>query len=398
MGRSTTKGSSLWLASLDGSKSKRLVEAESNVAFVPDAEGSTGYLLYAHQSTLSAQRLDLGRGELVRGPVVITDNITSDLSPRFAFSVSMNGSLAYRTGPSAVTTQLVWVDRQGRKIRTVGDPGLLHRPRLSPDGSRIVVWNRADSRMPPRGDLWVIDMSSNAALRFTLNELPKMPVWSPDGSRIAFTELGTGGGARYVSKASSGAGPEEELPGPPSFFVLTDWASNGQLLYSDESGDASADIWMADFKLGSKAAPYIRAPRKQVSGRFSPDSQWVAYASDQSGQFEIYIQRAASNQARWQISNLGGTEPVWRANGKELFYLAPDGKLMAVEIRFRNDGLDFSIPKALFESGLKTSTFASAGLLNVSGDGEHFLLNREVGGEPPANVTIVLNWAETLRK
>jgi Tol biopolymer transport system component len=264
-----------------------------------------------------------------------------------------------------------------------------------------VVWKRGDSRLPARGDLWVIDAKSNAVLRLTFNELPKMPVWSPDGSRIGFTELGLGGAARYVSKASTGAGPEESLPGPPLFSVLTDWSSNGQLLYSDESGDLSADIWKADLKPGSKAATYIQAPRQQWSGRFSPDAQWVAYASNESGRFEIYIQSAASNEARWQISTAGGTEPVWRRNGNELFYLAPDGKLMGVEVRSRDGRLDFSVPKALFDSGVRTSlstTFPSVGLFNVAPDGEHFLLNSEVSGKPPANVTMVLNWAATLRR
>jgi hypothetical protein len=178
--------------------------------------------------------------------------------------------------------------------------------------------------------------------------------------------------------------------------VISDWSSSGKLLFSDETSE-SFDLWSSDARSSSKPFRYIQAPQRQVVGRFSPDANWVAYSSNESGRYEIWIQSFPSERARWQISTEGGYEPVWRRDGKELFYRAPDGKLMSVEVRHLQQSLEFSTPKPMFDTGLKLVTFGNnSHYFDVSIDGKQFLVNRPVETDTPANLTVVVNWAASL--
>ena len=371
------------------------METESNIAFTPDRDGSGGYVFYVHDSALMARWLNVQTGEVPRAAVVVAERVKDDSpSPHYAFSVSQTGSLAYQTGKTMLRSRLTWVDRRGVDIHSVGTSGLFRTISLSPTGKKMVTVKAEHAGTHVLYDLWVIDTGNDTSTRFTFDGRPKInAIWSPDGARIAF---GDGRPERIVNVSKSLAGGvEEPMPTPPQMAVISDWSSSGHLLFSDETSE-SYDLWGADTKPFSKPFRYIQAPQRQMMGRFSPDAKWVAYASNESGRYEIWIQSFPSERARWQISTEGGYEPVWRRDGKELFYRALDGKLMSVEIRHFEDSLEFSAPKALFNTGLGVATFGSnSHYFDVSMDGKQFLVNRPVEADIPANMTVVVNWTAT---
>ena len=308
-------------------------------------------------------------------------------------------------GPS----ELTWFDRQGKELGTTGEPGeyAYFDLALSPDGKRVAT-TRSDPTVAGSGQgIWVLDLTRGVSARFTFDPAPdSSPVWSPDGTRIAFGASRAGGIAIY-QKASNGTGKDQLLlaaTGDPT--APNDWSRDGRfLLYTRQDPKTKADLWV--LPLSSDGAP-AGAPRpfantefSEDQGQFSPDGRWIAYTSDESGRSEIYVQpfpAPVGRGSKTRVSRDGGSQPRWRRDGKELFYLSPDGKLMAVNV---TDGPIFKVglPESLFQVLVvrgRREAVSDVLSWDVTPDGKRFLIDRVKTASAP--LTVVLNWTAELRK
>jgi Tol biopolymer transport system component len=300
-----------------------------------------------------------------------------------AVSVSQNGVMAYAANAESFrSTQLAWFTRKGERVGDVGPPGSYSSFPISPDGKRI-AFHRVE-----RGDsnIWLFDLARNAFMRFTFDS-GSYPVWSPDGRDIAYINLASNYSA--YRKRVDGASPEQPLGGPVS--RLTSWTRDGQLLGMQVGGGSPVVL------AGGKVAPLLEkmeASRGQL--QLSPDGKWIAYISDESKQrIEVYVQSFPSTGIKHQISTTGGVQPRWRNDGRELFYVAEDGKLMAVPVK-TGATFEFGSPSALFEPPVPQRNGSSG--YEVSPDGARFLFRTVPAGEKPAPITIVTNWLASLKQ
>ena len=299
--------------------------------------------------------------------------------------MSGNGLLVYDSSGAAGQNQLVWMDRGGKRLATVGEPGNVFVPSLSPDGKRVVVATRDAQKQT--SDLWLHDLARGIATRFTFDPRDDTyPVWSPDGSHIAFGSDREGSMDLYQKRAS-GAGQEELLLKSDTRKFPTDWSSDGRfLLYIEVDPKTKHDLWVLPMEGDRKPVAVIKTQFAERGGAFSPDGRWIAYISDESGRFEIYVQPYPTTGAKWQVSKNGGHWPHWRRDGKELFWLELDGTMMAAGVS-AGQTFQAEIATPLFKTGLTEI----ADRYSVSPDGQRFLLRMpvETGSR---SVTVVQNW------
>ena len=313
---------------------------------------------------------------------------------RDTFTVSENGVLVYRTGRlgGLPTSELVWFDRGGKRVGSVEGSGLYLRPVLSPDGKRVAM-QRLD---PQTGafDVWLVDLARSILLRLTFGSSNQThPVWSPDGGRIAFSSDRDGTSNLY-QKSSSGAGGEEPLLRSDAAKHITDWSSDGKFIaYEKQDPRTGFDLWLLPLFGDRKPIVYLQTEFNEGQGQFSPDGRWMAYVSDESGKREVYVQTFPASGGKWQISAGGGSFPRWRRDGKELFYIAADQKLMAVAVQ-ADSTLEAGRPQALFEPRF----FQPIIPYTVSADGQRFLFTTPVEEDNSSPMTVVLNWMAELKK
>jgi Tol biopolymer transport system component len=311
------------------------------------------------------------------------------------FTASNTGTLVYQSGGAGAVSELVWFDRSGKRLSTVGAPADYLRPRVSHDGKRIAI----DIIDPATGrsDVWTYDLARNVATRLTFGPTENnFPVWSPDDSRIAFTSNRNGTGDIF-QKASSGTGEDQPVfVDPASFKNVGDWSRDGTLLAYHAiatTSKAGWDLWtysLAD----KKPALFLSTPATETMPIFSPDGRWLAYTSDESGRLEVYVQPFPGRGGKWQISPEGGSQPIWGPDGKELFYIAIDNKLMAVAVHTAS-GFEAGTPRALFDTHLKS---LAGRKFDIAPDGTRFLLNSMIGEVKANPMTLVQNWAAELTK
>src|SRR5262249_1276857 len=272
-----------------------------------------------------------------------------------AFSVSQNGVLAYVAGSTLMRTcELFWFDRQGKHIGTVGKPGDYNSVSLSPDEKRVAVGRRISSSS---ADIWVHELARDSASRFTFGpRLNYSPIWSPDGSHIAYQSFRENRGV--YQKESSGTGKEEMLFQGGSQLSLGDWSRDGRfIVYGNndpKNPNTKVDLWLLPLSGDRKPVPFLQSEFNETQGQFSPDGRWIAYTSDDSGIEQIYIQPfPGSGGGRCLVSSSGGGQPRWRRDGKELFYISPDRQLMAVPIRIGpgSSHCEVGVPTPLFPTG-----------------------------------------------
>ena len=386
----------------------RLLLATSQAAVytpAPDPREATkglGFLLFLRDGTLMAQPFDARKLALAGEPVPIAEQVGSVGYGYGHFTASDTGALAYRVGGgSAPISQLTWLDRQGKVVGTAGQPGPYNSLAIAPDGARIAV-ERVESK---GSDLWLIESgAAGKSERFTFDPgTETAPVWSPDGSRIMYASSHDGGLNLY-QKLSNGAGNEEPFFKSPEQKYPSDWSRDGHtVIYSAIDPKTQIDILSVPVEgdVGSrKPTVFLNTQFNEARGKLSPDGRWLAYVSSESGKNEIYVQPfpvSADRAGKHLISNGGGIEPVWRRDGKELFYLAPPNKIMAAEV---STGAVFKAApaKLLFE----TNFVGLNGLgyrYDVTGDGQHFLFRAAAaagGAQEP--ITLVLNWTAALKK
>jgi eukaryotic-like serine/threonine-protein kinase len=394
----------IYMGSLDAKPeqqaTKRLLAVQYGAAYIPTADSAVGRLLFLREGTLMTQPVDNRRLELVGEPVPIAEQVSSNNTVQGRFGVSPAGVLAYRTGLASGGTSLTWYDRQGKVLGAAAELAPYATVALSPDGTRMAV-TRGDPQNANL-DIWLIEFARATSTRFTFDPAPDgFPVWSPDGSRIIFRSNRNGPGDLY-QKAASGAGSDEVLFKSPEPKTPSDWSGDGRfLLYSVADPKTKNDLWILPLQGDRKPVPYLKTEFNETQGQFSPDSRFIAYRSDESGQSEIYVQpfpMASGGGGKWMVSRGGGAQPRWRRDGKELFYIARDRMVMAVDIS-TSPAFKAEIPKALFESALLPAG-ATVFRWDVSADGKRFLLNTlgtdaASAAQPP--ITVVLNWQAGLK-
>ena len=310
-------------------------------------------------------------------------------------AASATGVLAYRSG-SAQRRQFVWVDRKGTVLRTIGEPdnGNNGSPELSPDEQSIVVFSGRSGD----NDIWVIELARNLARRITDGPpADAHPIWDPDGQHVVFNTSRFPGRGTQGRQSVSG-GPAEPLfsSGDPRGTVVS-WTRDRQYtLLRRENPKTNADL-VAVATSEPREIVVVQSAYDEIEGQFSPDGKWVAFVSTDSGRPEVFVQSFPDGGSRTQISTTGGTQVRWSAGGGEIFYLAPDGKLMAVSVALAGTTPDVKLPVALFQTYLATGTnvIGNKPQYAVSRDGR-FLLNAAVES-PSAPIVISVNWAQKLK-
>jgi roadblock/LC7 domain-containing protein len=353
---------------------------------------SSGHLLFVRQGTLFAQKFDPVRLTLAGSPAAIAEHLLVHYPGVAALSASAAGPIVYRTGPSGAQQQFVWFDRSGKALETVAGSYISSGPTaaLSPDERRVALEAAASSST----DLWLLDLERGLPTKFTFDPAFDLyPVWSPDGNRIAFSSnRGKDGFDLYV-KSATGTGSEDFLLGGEGGQIAEDWSPDGRFLLYKNVVANNADLWALPMGGDQKPIPVAQTAFTEASGRFSPDGKWVAYQSNESGRFEIWVQPFPGPGIKVQISARGGVQARWRHDGTELFYLAPDDRLMAAAIRFDAQAktVEVSPTVSLFAAHLKAgSQYPSARFYMVSRDGQRFLI--ATPKEVTLPITVILNW------
>jgi eukaryotic-like serine/threonine-protein kinase len=382
------------VGSLDSAETKLLVNTDASGAYAPP-----GYLLFLRDRTLMAQKFDADRLVIVGEPLPVADEV-GRLGPgaRFAlFSVSRTGVLVHRSGRTDAS-QLTWFDRQGKQLGTVGPMASYGVPWLSPDERRVTFTGAT-----PEGgnsDIWLMDLARGNPTRLTFDQSPdSSPVWSPDGSRILFTSERDGHPNLYQSAASGGSA--DELLVKSDFRKSSnDWSADGKfILYQEQNPKTGLDLWVFPLSGERKPFPFLRTPFDERQGRFSPDGRWIAYASNESGPWQVYVRSFPVSGGKWQVSTNGGAQPQWRGDGRELFYLSPDRKLMAVKVSTSGSAFDVDTPRELFV--LHVMSIGLPGPRNVyaaTRDGQRFLVTSVVNAQTTSPTTVVLNWTADLKQ
>jgi len=377
------QGTAVYAAPLqEPSRRVRLLAAPFSGITYARSNGGDDYLLWIQGTTLVAQPLDVVKLQLTGDTVSLAD-------PAAAASAG-SGVLVYAA--SVALRQFRWFDRAGKDMGALGDPHDYVFCRISPDGRRIATVHASTN-----ADIWLLETARGVASRLTSRGTHIMPLWSPDGHTILFA-----GGAPFnlFRIPADGSGVEERILESKNSQAPADWSRDGRLvLYANDAPDTGRDLWTLEVtpegkpRQGANPRPYIRAPFNQTAGRFSPDARWVAYQSDDSGRAEVYVQSFPEPQEKTRISTAGGRYPEWGPDGRELFYVSPDEKLMAVTVKAGTASLEASLPRELFRFPWGVT---GLGPYEVAPDGQRFLVPAVAGKVEPLNV--IVNWPALLKK
>ncbi|HEV8140801.1 MAG TPA: protein kinase [Pyrinomonadaceae bacterium] len=381
----------IYVTSLDGKENRRLLNVvNSTVAFA-----APGFLFFRRESTLMAQAFDADKLQLAGEPFPVAEPVGYEIATfQTFFSVSQTGVLAYSSG-STGGTQLALIDRTGKELGRVGQPGNYLRPTLSPEGKRVAV-DGVDSQ--GNRDIWLVELASGNPTRFTFDPATDIfPVWSPDGSRLVFSSDRQGPRNIY-QKSATGAGKEELLYKTDANIFPSDWSADGRfILYLANDPKTRLDVWVLPLAGDQKPFPFLQTEANERAARFSPDGRWIAYTSDESGINQIYVQSFPDGGGKRQISVNGGYWLAWRSDGKELFYVAADKKMMAVGVQADGPNFEVGTPKALFDVRVQSFTSVQAQFA-VFADGQKFLVANSYGELTSAPIEVVLNWTAAVRK
>ena len=375
--------------------SQRLMPYEIGLTYAAGGESGLGRLLFVRQGTLMMQPFDDVRLALTGEPVPVIERVGSFRDTGF-FAVSDNDTLVYRTANSDL--QLAWFDRNGIISGRIGEPGDFRDVALSPDGTRAVA-SRTNIQDTARADLWLFDLSGGGATRLTLGTgMVAFPLWSPDGKEIVFTF----GHNALRRKLASGEGDEREILRTESggFVQATGWSPDTRFVTYTATGASTKSLDLLVLPVDTlKPVRMMETGFNEEQGRFSPDGRWLAYVSNQSGVPEVYVRGVATDNASGSVqvgpsvlvSRRGGSAPRWRGDGRELFFLAANGTMMAVDVAV-GPVFKASTPTPLFQ------TPPGAVVGDVTADGKRFLLVAPVGPTAAVPFTVVLNWTASLRR
>ena len=316
----------LWAGSLESGAIKMLRQANSNVVYA-----APGFLLLVSERTLVAVAFDAKRLEFTGEARPIASNVQPYLNTSSAVFSAGEGVVAYQAGTSPAVSQLEWFDRGGKPLGSVGLPDDYEDPAISA-GGRDVVSMRID-RTTGGSSIWIAESSQGLFRRLTFaGSFHHTPLFTPDGSRVAY-ESDIGRASEFHLTPSGGIGTDEMLLSLNELAWPTDWSPDGRfLIYQSRSLKTKWDLWILSLAGDRKATPFQISDANETGGRFSPDGKWVAYTSDETGRDQVYVVPFPGPGGKWQVSSDGGSQPRWRRDGTELFYLARDRRLMSVPI------------------------------------------------------------------
>jgi serine/threonine protein kinase/Tol biopolymer transport system component len=386
----------IYVGSLSDSTMKKMVtRAASNMIY------TNGQLIYLRQETLLAHPFDDSKMEFAGEAVPIAEQVAFvPIRSKGIFSVSRNGVLVYQSTTTA-QRRMVWIDRTGREGKALGERAMAFQAQISRDGSRIAF--DANDDQAENLDVWIYETARGVSTRFTFDKaFDGIPSWSPDGASIVFSSNRTGKIGLY-RKNSSGTGEETLLREfeQPSYVV--DWSLDGRylLLLSVGGQRTRNDLIVLPLVGDTTIVPLLQSEFNESAGKLSPDLRWIAYQSDESGRFQVYVRpflnadgtMSGSAAGKWQLSTNGGDSPLWNRNGKELFFVSGDRKLMSVEVKAKGSTFEVGSVQALFEVDLRGQTE----MYDVTADGQMFLARVTAGGTS-APITLVMNWDEELQR
>jgi serine/threonine protein kinase/Tol biopolymer transport system component len=379
------------LGSLDSMETRFLSTSMAKASYM-----APGWLLTVQQGTLVAFPFDPSRGEIRGEPITVADPVGYDtISRAAAFSVSTTGLVLYRSS-TATRRQLTWFDRSGKALGVVGpsDEDNLADPELSPDGTRVAV----DRNPQNNTDVYVLALDGSRWSRLTFDpSQDSLPIWSPDGSRITFRSNRKGVLDLFEKPANPG-GNEELVLQTDQYKDPSDWSRDGRfLLFRSSDPKTENDIWVRPADKNQEPFAFLNTRSAEAASKFSPDGRWVAYQSNESGRLEIYVRPFPGPGGQLQVSTSGGTQPRWRQDGKELYYLGADGKLMAVPIIVNGTVVEPGNPEPLFQPRIATTpTSAYRAQYDVAKDGR-FLVNVTANDSTTSPITLLMNWTRPVK-
>jgi serine/threonine protein kinase/Tol biopolymer transport system component len=388
--------SGVYAGSLDGKTKKPLIRLNTSAVYAPP-----GYLLFVDGDALLAQAFDADRLEVAGQPFLVANHVGRSSAFVSAVSASRTETIAYG-GPISQAGRLIWLDRTGRSLGSAATPEADYVDfRLSPDDTRL-----AASIVDPRTnvvEMWLTDLARSSSTRIAAGGLvTASPLWSPDGTQLIFRNT-RNGVSEFYQRSAAGGGDDRPVLAIDAYRALTpgqnlidtDWSPDGRtLLFSVPAPASGNDLWLLPLGSPEKAAKFITTPGEDLHGNFSPDGRLVAYTSNESGRFEVYVQTVPRSDRKWAVSTGGGYEPRWRADGREIYYLSEDRKLMAVSV---GAGPSFGIPQPLFQTRVPEGVIANRTHYVSSRDGQKFLVNTATDA-PPEPITVVVNWTAALKK
>jgi eukaryotic-like serine/threonine-protein kinase len=371
------------IGSLDSAERIHLLNIESKAVYTPP-----GYVLFLSGGTeggLMALPFDARRLRASGDPIPVDAQMPFDVS---TFSASSTGVLAFTSVPAH---RLMWFDRSGKPLPITSSADRISNIALSADGTRVAARRFFQGNY----DIWMMDLARGTTSRVTSNPAPDgAPVWSPDGETIAFSSERDKAGSIYVTEAS-GSGAEEALLSSDQPNEPTDWSSDGRfLLFTRQDPVTLKDLWALPLFGDRRAFPVLQTQFIEEQAHLSPDGQWIAYVSNESGKWEVYLQPFPRASGKWQVSTAGGSQPRWRRDGRELYFVDPKGILHAVGISLGAKVL-IAQPQALFQTNL--ADYAMGGRYTVTADGDRFLVNIDDNADTRA-INIVTNWPAALKK
>ena len=377
------------LGSLDSQETEILFNAISRLEY------AAGYLIYVNQGALVAHAFNVSTLKFSGEPTVLATNILEvGQNHEFDFSVSETGALAYQVG--SPNSQLTWFDRAGKKLSTVGEARSYVGAVLSPDGKTVATsLADADGRV---ADVWLVDLArDNLITRLTFEpSVEADPAWSPDGKQVVFGSNRSGGGKiDLYLKPAGGASNDQLVFSSDSAKFPTSWSRDGKvILFENWAPKSKGAIWTLSL-VDNKASPLFQTTAyDQSQAQISPNGRYVAYTSNESGKWDVFVQPFAATGEKWRISSEGAGLPLWRDDGKELYYLTFEGKLMAVDIT-ESPKFQASIPRQLLQANIKASNGLCYG---ATPDGQRFLINTNVQNNSSTSMTIVMNWTAALKQ
>ena len=379
----------LRVGSLTSDRTESLGRSESDARYDGDR------LVFVRGGALMAQPFDVSTFKTKGDAVVIANEVAVvDPTARGVFSIS-GGALAYsRVGRTM--NQLTWFDRKGQPVGTIGNPGFHINLNLSPDNRRLaasLLTEQPDSQS--NVDIWIIDLARVATpQRITDHPAREFdPVWSPDGTQVAFTSDRTGEKNSLYVRSSSGSGEDQLLVKSETVITTPDWSRDDVIMFSERGSATQSDLWTLSRSGERKRSVFLQTAYDELAAAFSPDGRWIAYESNKSGRNEVYVRPFPVNEQVLPISRDGGRAPRWRADGRELFFLAPDGTVMTAATDTTGD-LTAAVAKPLFPTG--SSFTGNLRPYAVTRDGQRFLI--PVPRKEPDSITVVLNWPAAVDK
>lgn len=383
--------SGIYLSSLSAPGRKRVLLTHSNASY------ANGRIFYWEKGKgLVSAPFDAKSGAVGEERNILGDAVGYQVSTYYAaFTVGQNGTVVYNPSAGAATSVLAWMDRSGKELSRLGAPGIIANPTLSPSGDRVAI-DRIDLKAN-NVDIWIEDVNRGTASRFTFDPAEEVsPAWSRDAQTIAFRSVKAATSVKI--KNAKGTEAEKNVftskAGTAEEYIVNAWSADDQRILCTAQTEKHTTSLNLVAVNGSGSTPFITGDASYSNGQFSPDGKWVAYASNESGDWEIYVTTYPAAAGKWQVSQGGGTEPRWRGDGKEIFYIGPHGTVTSVEVN-AGDTFSAGVPRKLFafqaRAGISSTDLFT---YDVAKDGQRFIVNRYVKPDSIAPLTVLLHAAE----